>query len=103
MKRHILGFVALAALTLASSGASAQPMTCGEPTNFQQTADAHYAAMWGCRWEFLEFYVRAFEMDESSWNEGFGWEEPCDLSKPLARTFNALHALYYSAENPRRS
>jgi len=40
-----------------------------------------------------------FNGNKAYWQNGFGWEEPCNTDQPLARTFNACYLLTYSAED----
>src|SRR5262245_4830265 len=54
---------------------------------------------WQCRQQFIDYWWSSFDFDKEDWDEGFGWEAPCDNARPLARTFNALYALGYSSTN----
>ncbi|WP_293032177.1 hypothetical protein [Natronococcus sp.] len=56
-----------------------------------------------CSQTYIDYFweTYGFEGNKSYWDDGFGWENPCDTSKPLARTFNACYLLTYSAEDYR--
>jgi hypothetical protein len=56
--------------------------------------------MWCSRQDIINFFWEQFDFDTGDWDEGFGYEAPCDVNRPLARTFNALYALYYSSPSP---
>ncbi len=34
-----------------------------------------------------------FDFDKGDWDDGFGYDDPCNINQPLARTFNALNLL----------
>lgn len=40
-----------------------------------------------------------FSGNKNYWDDGFGWDQPCNTDQPLARTFNGCYALTYSANN----
>lgn len=54
-----------------------------------------------CDQRFIDYFWNAygFEGNKNYWDDGFGWEDPCNTSKPLARTFNACYLLTYSASD----
>lgn len=54
-----------------------------------------------CWQPYITYFWNAygFAGNKNYWDDGFGWEEPCDTRKPLARTFNACWLLTYSALN----
>ena len=43
-----------------------------------------------CNQPFIHWAWNAFDFDKGDWDDGFGWEAACDITKPLARTFNAI-------------
>ena len=53
-----------------------------------------------CWQAFIDFVWDAYDFDKGDWDDGFGWYDACNVSKPLARTFNALWVLEYSAPDP---
>jgi hypothetical protein len=40
-----------------------------------------------------------FQGNKDYWDDGFGWDEPCNTNQPLARAFNGCYLLTYSAED----
>jgi hypothetical protein len=53
-----------------------------------------------CNQNFVDWVWDAYDFDKGDWDDGFGWDEACNISMPLARTFNAIWALEYSAPDP---
>jgi hypothetical protein len=68
--------------------------------NLTASGDGLYAARI-CNQPFIDWAWDIFDFDRDDWDEGFGWEAPCDISQPLARTFAAIWCLTYSAEDYR--
>jgi hypothetical protein len=52
-----------------------------------------------CLKENRDKFWRDFDFDRDDWDEGFGYEAPCDVNRPLARTFSALYVLKYLADD----
>lgn len=52
-----------------------------------------------CPQEFINWAWEVHDFDKEDWDEGFGYEAACDITQPLARTFNAIWCLNYSAED----
>lgn len=52
-----------------------------------------------CNQGFIDWAWSAHDFDKEDWDQGFGWDEACDVTRPLARTFNAIWCLNYSAED----
>jgi hypothetical protein len=52
-----------------------------------------------CSEAFIDWAWDAHDFDKGDWDEGFGWDQACDVTRPLARTFNAIWCLNYSAED----
>lgn len=50
-----------------------------------------------CPQWFIDWVWDAYDFDKGDWDQGFGWEAACDVSRPLARAFNGLWCLEYSA------
>jgi hypothetical protein len=50
-----------------------------------------------CDQAFIDWAWDAHDFDKGDWDEGFGWDAACDITQPLARTFNAIWCLNYSA------
>jgi hypothetical protein len=53
-----------------------------------------------CYQPFVDWIWEAYDFDKEDWDDGFGWENACDTTMPLGRTFNGLWALEYSAPDP---
>jgi hypothetical protein len=54
-----------------------------------------------CQQQYIDYFWNAygFAGNKDYWDDGFGWEDCCNTSKPLARTFNACYLLTYSAQD----
>lgn len=54
-----------------------------------------------CEQRFIDYFwaVYGFNGNKRFWDDGFGWHDPCNTNKPLARTFNACYLLTYSADD----
>lgn len=86
-----------AALGLVSLTARAD--TCFyQPGNNNTTGDTFYGAF-TCNQTYIDQFWNHFDFDKGDWDDGFGYEAACDINRPLARTFNALYLLAYSAED----
>jgi hypothetical protein len=56
-----------------------------------------------CNQSYINQFWNHFDFDKDDWDDGFGYEAACDVNRPLARTFNALYLLAYSAEDYAKS
>jgi len=52
-----------------------------------------------CDQPFIDWAWDVFNFNFDYWQNGWGWDDACNTDKPLARTFNGLWALTYSAED----
>jgi len=54
-----------------------------------------------CKQAYIDYfwYNYGFSGNKKYWDDGFGWHDCCNTNKPLARTFNALYLLNYSAQD----
>lgn len=95
------GLARLAVATVAASLLTAAPgwsASCSRAAgDLYASGDLGTMRNWGCGQQFIDFFWNAYDFDKGNWDEGFGYDQPCDLTRPLARTFNALYSLHYSA------
>jgi hypothetical protein len=49
-----------------------------------------------CFQGWVDFFWGAYDFDSGDWDQGFGFPNACDLTRPLGRTFNAIYALNYA-------
>ncbi len=97
--RSLPALAASTFLLLAAGPAGAVP--CGATVGDDNASgDTYFAARWACRQDYVNFFWTAYHFDQQDWDEGFGFENVCDVNLPLARTFNALYALHYAVANP---
>ncbi len=97
MKTFLPKMMLLAAVSLTSLTARAD--TCYyQPGNNNTSGDTFYGAK-TCNQTLINQFWDHFDFDKGDWDDGFGFEAPCDINRPLARTFNALWLLAYSAED----
>ena len=86
-------------LAILSIIASAAGQTCTVPShNNNLSGDAFYGAS-TCSQAYIDQFWSHFDFDQGDWDDGFGYEDPCNINRPLARTFNALYLMAYSAED----
>ncbi len=54
-----------------------------------------------CSQVYVDYFWRTygFQGNKAYWDEGFGWDDPCNTDQPLARAFNGCYALTYSAND----
>lgn len=90
--QHLFGFAVLGAVALAVS--PSQAATCSRVASSAQF-DSFYGALWGCQQSRIDDMWSRFSFDRADWDEGFGYEDVCNDSLPLKRTFNALQLLAY--------
>ena len=53
-----------------------------------------------CNQPFIDWAWYSYNFDYDWWQDGWGYDDACNSSKPLARTFNAIWALDYSSPDP---
>ncbi len=51
-----------------------------------------------CNQPFINWAWDTFNFDGAWWQDGWGYDDPCNVTKPLGRTFDAVWALTYSAK-----
>ena len=61
-----------------------------------QSGDSTYGSRI-CDQSFANDMVWAYDMDQGNWDDGRGWENFCDTTRMLGRSFNALWLLNFSA------
>lgn len=54
-----------------------------------------------CSQALIDYFwnTYGFSGNKNYWDDGFGWSDPCNTDKPLARAFNACYLLTYSASD----
>jgi hypothetical protein len=68
--------------------------------NKNASGDNFYGAFI-CDQVYIDYFwnTYGFSGNKNYWDDGFGWDDPCNTDQPLARTFNACYLLTYSAED----
>jgi len=96
--KYLRFFILVSSATLLIS--MSQRNTCEVPSfdSFSATGDATYGRL-TCDQKMIDQFWNHFDFDKGDWDDGFGYHDPCNLGLPLARTFNALYLLAYSAED----
>jgi len=92
MKSTTFAVIGAAALALSPIG-STVAAACTPSGPFE--AGVNFGS-W-CQQGWINFYWSQHGMYQEAWDEGFGYHDPCNLSLPLGRTFNALQVLNYAA------
>jgi hypothetical protein len=63
------------------------------------SGDVTFGAM--CNQSSINQHWGDFDFDKGDWDEGFGWDAPCNINQPLGRTFNALNLLdFFGTSKP---
>lgn len=93
--RLVLGVLLLCILPFA--GYSQQ--TCSIPPHDNVADGSSFYASGLCNQARVDHWWSVLDMRKSDWDSGFGYNDPCNLDRPLARTFAALYLLTYSAED----
>jgi hypothetical protein len=62
------------------------------------SGDNHYGPVI-CYQPFVDWAWNTFKFNYDFWQGDFGWDDCCNTDKPLARAFNAIWILAYSAED----
>ncbi|RZS99467.1 hypothetical protein [Aquimarina brevivitae] len=91
-------FVALIIFVMVSLQTQAQ-QTCSVPPHDNVADGTSVYASGLCNQARVDHWWSVFNMRKSDWDSGFGFFDPCNLSRPLARTFAAMYLLTYSAED----
>lgn len=95
MKKLLLLLVTIFAIFFTQSTALAA--TCSyQPENNNDSGDNFYIGS-VCNQASIKQFWNHFDFDKEDWDDGFGYEAACDVNRPLARTFNSLYLLAYSA------
>lgn len=61
----------------------------------------NYYGQFICDQTYISYFWKTYGMEGNKeyWDDGFGWEDPCNVRMPLGRMFNACYLLTYSAED----
>jgi hypothetical protein len=76
---------------------------CTIPPLDNNLSGDNFYAPFICNQEFIDFVWREFEFHHDEWDNGFGFDDPCNVNLPLARTFNALYLMAYSSDDYARN
>jgi hypothetical protein len=66
--------------------------------NLDTSGDALYGSRI-CDQTFIDFFWYSHKFNGTYWQGGWGYDDCCNVTKPLARTFNAMWLLTYSADD----
>lgn len=74
-------------------------MTCNvsssEIGNLGDSFDNFYGNK-ACWQDFIDWSWQFFDFSKGHWDDGAGYDNPCDKRRPLMRTLSAIYALTYS-------
>ncbi len=101
MKNKIIStliFLALCKLSIVSWGPPSYQF-CTIPSHDNQMSGDDFYGEHVCNDVYMDFFWDVFDFDEEDWDDGFGYEDQCNINLPLARTYNALLLLAYSAQD----
>ncbi len=69
-------------------------MTCQLPSQSDLELELSLDAQLGkytCNQQFIDEAWSGYDFDKGYWDDGFGYEEPCNIRLPLARTLNPMY------------
>jgi len=49
-----------------------------------------------CNSHWVNYFWHAYDFDEADWDNGFGYSNACDTSRPLGRSMNAIYVVNYA-------
>ena len=73
--------------------------TCSVPPHDNVADGTSAYASQICNQVLVDFWWSVCNMKKADWDQGFGFDDPCNIDLPLGRTFTALYLLTYSAED----
>ncbi|HEY3115206.1 MAG TPA: hypothetical protein VGK54_00535 [Chloroflexota bacterium] len=75
--------------------------TCTYTVPDKDASGDNFYGQFICSQAYIDYFwsTYGFSGNKDYWDDGFGWEDPCNVDKPLARTFNSLYMLTYSAND----
>lgn len=85
------------------SASSTTTQTCTVPAHDNVADGTSFYLSGFCNQERVNHWWGVFNMRREDWDNGFGYEDPCNLDLPLGRTFAALYLLTYSADDYART
>jgi hypothetical protein len=69
------------------------------PGDNNATGDTAFDAF--CTQDSINQHWEDFDFDQEDWDDGFGYDDPCNRNGPLGRTFNALNFLdFFGTSKP---
>jgi len=88
-------FASLAVSAVVLLGSARSHALCSRIANPYQF-DSFYGALWGCKQELVNDMWYRFAFEAADWPGTYGYNDPCNDSTPLKRTFNAMQLLGYA-------
>lgn len=75
--------------------------TCTYSVPDKNASGDNFYGQFICNQAYIDYFwnTYGFSGNKDYWDDGFGWEDPCNTDQALARTFNACYLLSYSAED----
>jgi hypothetical protein len=65
--------------------------TIADDTNYSSTFDSEYVGRWCHSQDEINVMSPALGLEQADWDEGWGWDNVCDLNLPLSRLLNAAY------------
>lgn len=100
--KQLLTTLSITCLALVPNIAKADAF-CGMFVNGSDAADTLGDRAVGrdaCKQVYTDFFWKSYDFDRQDWDEGFGYDDPCNVDLPLARTMNSLFVLNYAPDDP---
>jgi hypothetical protein len=95
-KLKLVILIILPAFLVSTSGSV---QNCTIPPHDNNADGSSFYATGLCHQERVDHWWSVFKMRKDDWDNGFGYEDCCNLDLPLARTFAAMYLLTYSADD----
>jgi hypothetical protein len=73
--------------------------TCSVPAHDNAASGDNLYSTRACWQELVDWAWSAFGFQNAYWDDGFGYEDPCNIDLPVNRTMSAIWLLCYSAED----
>ncbi len=75
--------------------------TCTYTVSDKNASGDNFYGQFICNQTYIDYFWfnYGFNGNKNYWDDGFGWHDCCNTNKPLARTFNGLYLLNYSAQD----
>jgi hypothetical protein len=97
--RPTIALLALLAAGVPAPTARAADCTYSVP-DLGTSGDTFYGGLWNCRQDVIDYLWYGYDFYKLYWEDGWGYDDPCNITKPLGREFSAMTAIMWSNDPP---